>query len=253
MVPLFQEREWLKKGFAKHWASLSVLTDSQKSRLHFRFCSWSEGHETAVAVALLQDHFDRCFPGISWECLSHRDGAPSVVASLQIGFSKPIPSEFVLLCPSDCALDLEGIGAALAFVDQANPNQWALFRKTYLPTTALLSASAWFQRHFVIPFLKENCWTNLFLIPSTVFPKAFFRDGFLEDLEANRRLRQILGPPRLLNGAVVVSSRRYLGRGVFVQMQKNVGIYFRYAAAKRHPEQKSKIYSRLRNIHEGKS
>jgi hypothetical protein len=246
LFPIYNEGSWLKNEFRNSWSFLNELKADELSRIHFRFCLWEQNSPENLANAKIQfELMMRDFPrDLSWNLEMGTGGSPSVVASLQLGFIDNIPSKFALLCPIDCALTYNSLLQALHFAESNSTCQWAIFKKTYTHTNLSLNISVFFQNHFIVPFLKINCWTNLFLIPTTLFSSCFQKSVFLEDLAANKALRKTIGSPIVLTSPINVSSRRYLKRGSFAQIKANILIYFRYVF---FPKQEAA----LKELHDG--
>jgi hypothetical protein len=263
IVPLFNEREGLRTGFFEQWKlflfNLNQETNSDKlennlksfiSNCQIIFCLWAlnfeqmESEKTILEDSISRLQLQNFFNTLCIE--SHFGPNPSVVNSLKLAWRGSGPkSNFVLLHPVDCILCKSGWKEIKNFCNSEtnSANSWAVFQKKYSPS-GYICVSEFLQNKFFVRYLKQNCWTNLFLIPTKAFEECFSVTGFLEDLDGNLNLRNKFGPPLHLAGPVLVSSRKYNKRGQIRQMMRNCFIFFQYLL-------QSKKRSELRNLHDG--
>jgi hypothetical protein len=256
LVPIYNETQWFSSGdFLVNWSSLlspEVLAlfryyAQNDPCIDLRFCLWPS-QDDSLASSTLLEYFSQLPATIKAQLIVANTKTtteldkPSVVASLELGFQQKVKSPLVMVCPIDCALSPAALKELLEFaqnttagsVERKQQQPWAVFPKRYARETpsSPLQCSAWIQNEIIAPILGIHCWTNLFVVPTAALTLAFQRQGFLEDLRANKRLLRQYGRPHRFDSRASVSPRRYLRRGALTQMRINISIYLCYVFGK---------------------
>jgi glycosyltransferase involved in cell wall biosynthesis len=118
------------------------------------------------------------------------------------------------------------------------------FMKKYDPQNTALSMYGFLLNHIYTRLFRNLVGSNAIFIRRDLFVtlKGFPQVEFMEDVIFAQVFKK-LGKLAVISDPVVVSSRRYLRRGVLRQIIRNFCVMFNYNILHKHPKELKRIYT----------
>lgn len=118
------------------------------------------------------------------------------------------------------------------------------FMKQYYPNNLILKVYGFLLNHVYSGFFNNLVGSNAIFLKRDLFKtlKGFPRVEFMEDVIFSKNLKR-QGRIGIVKQRVVVSSRRYLEKGILKQMLRNLTVLFSYQFLRKNPKELKQMYS----------
>ncbi len=172
-------------------------------------------------------------------CLRSNDAHRAI--QMNIG-AQGSTSDILVFLHADVRLDPDSVEAIKTKMQQGFIGGG--FKKIYEPTTVLLSVYRFFLNNVYLNLMKNLVGSNAIFVRRDLFEglKGFPEVDFMEDVIFAQILKKA-GRLAVINGPVVVSSRRYKNNGVLKQIIRNARIIFDFQCLHRNPQQLKEVYT----------
>lgn len=162
--------------------------------------------------------------------VSEKLASPTISKTLFIA-KKSVRSIHVWVVPVDCIVTVDHLDLVLKTIKEGK--SLGYFTKAYDSNHPLLLLQQSYLNLWRTQYRGHFVWTNCPFLLSSLFFKGLEKyPDFLSDVCLSRDLGRDLGKANAMGRTIVypvtVSSRRYLERGVFKQMTKNLRVLWKY-------------------------
>jgi glycosyltransferase involved in cell wall biosynthesis len=226
IVPIFNEEHFLKSHSAvlEHFKALS-----KREGVRVLFCL---GGGNDRSEEILIEAFSQCE---SIKIIKEVVKRPSVHKSISLGTRSHLGQvDYYLVCPIDVFISLENFDLLFKFLIKERP-AYGAFHKKYDDSSFIFKLQAFYLNYWRLGIFKEFVWTNAPFFKSEHLRDILGKEAlpeFLDDLFVSRKLLTGEFRPLVVPLKIVVSSRRYLRRGILKQVFTNFLILIGHALGK---------------------
>lgn len=204
LIPILNERETLQSELHR---LLSLQNYCRKNNLEFLI---SDGGSEDGSLEFLQEN--------ELNFVTKNLERPTIARTL-LAPKEHIKSEYVLIAPIDCCLQIHHLKLAEKSIQKG---QYGGFIKNYDSPTWALKLQASYLNLWRLQIARHFVWTNCPIIPKDLFFSFLKQDNdFLSDVFLARKLKDSDLSFVVFKSSVTCSSRRYHHRGVLKQMVTN--------------------------------